>query len=433
MGAVSRLTVTATGAATTILIARLLGPDGSGGYYIAQSVLLLLTVLTTLGVEHGIAYYVSSGAWAARPAYVAALRAAAVVGTVGALAGITARLLVPEAFGHLSLWMTVVTCAALPFGLAWFYLTFVALAVDRYEAFVVPPAALSALTMVLAGAGAIAFGLGGAVAGAAVATVAIGACAVLWGLRRLAPPAGAEPPGQLRRAIGFGIKGYAANALQLINYRIDVFILSAAASSAEVGQYAIAATIAALLWLLPQAVADVLFPRVAHLSATSDGDAHRELVETKGARHVVLVVIAGAVGLVGVLQLLLVPIYGQEFEPSVELGLILLPGVALIGVGGVLSATIVGRGKPIYSLFVVLITTPVTIALYVWLIPELGARGAALASTISYTCNFLLTCYYYRRVTGRPVWRLLRPTRAELRDLRELPRAISSWARGMRP
>src|SRR3954451_24165381 len=88
MGAMSRVTVAGTGAVTTILIARLLGPDGSGGYFAAQSAVLLLTVFTTLGVEHGVAYFVSSGAWAATSAFRAALRMAAVTGALGTVAGI---------------------------------------------------------------------------------------------------------------------------------------------------------------------------------------------------------------------------------------------------------------------------------------------------------------------------------------------------------
>ena len=55
-----------------------------------------------------------------------------------------------------------------------------------------------------------------------------------------------------------------------------------------------------------------------------------------------------------------------------------------------------------------------------------------LASTISYSANFLLTCLFYRRVTGRRVLPLLLPTRSEFDDLRALPRAIAAWAGGLR-
>jgi len=69
MSASSRIGVAIAGALTSIVIARLLGPSGAGAYFVAQSLILVLTVATTLGVEHGIVYFVSSGEWGARPAY----------------------------------------------------------------------------------------------------------------------------------------------------------------------------------------------------------------------------------------------------------------------------------------------------------------------------------------------------------------------------
>ena len=38
----------------------------------------------------------------------------------------------------------------------------------------------------------------------------------------------------MRRAMSFGIKGYSANALQLVNFQLDLFILAAVAPTAEV-------------------------------------------------------------------------------------------------------------------------------------------------------------------------------------------------------
>jgi O-antigen/teichoic acid export membrane protein len=430
MAGASRVTVAVTGAATTILIARVLGPDGSGAYFLAQSLVLVLTVAATFGVEHGIAYYVSSGAWAPRHAAREALRAAVVSGVVGAALGLAARLIVPSAFAGLPVWATAVVVGGLPFALAWFYISFVALAVDRYEAYVLPPAAQSVLVLALAAPGAIAFGVEGAVVGMTAAGVLVGVAAAEWARRRLPRAGAAAAPGMLGKAIAFGVKGYAANALQLLNQRLDIFVLSAVATAAAVGQYAVAVAVTSVLWLLPQALADVLFPRVAHLSARDSEEEHREMVEVKSVRHVTLAVLATTILVAAALLLLVVPIYGEDFRDSIELGLILLPGTALLGIGGVLSATIVGRGKPVYSLYVALVITPLTAALYAALIPELGATGAALASSVSYAGNFALTCVFYRRATDRMVFRALVPGRSELEDLRRLPGAVNAWRRG---
>jgi O-antigen/teichoic acid export membrane protein len=352
---------------------------------------------------------------------------------LGAALGLGARLLVPSAFASLSVGETAAVVGGLPFALTWFYVSFIALATDRYEAYVIPPAAQSALALALVAPGALAFDISGAVVGLALSNVIVGSATAIWARRTLPAAAGATASPMVRKAISFGVKGYAANALQLLNYRLDLFILSAVASAAAVGQYSVAVAVTSVLWLLPQGLSDVLFPRVAHLSAREgeDAEAHREMVEVKSLRHVTLAVVAATVVLAAALVLLVVPIYGERFRPAIDLGLILLPGVALIGIAGVLSATIVGRGKPIYSLYIALITTPLTIGLYAVLIPWLDAKGAAIASSVSYAVSFVLACVFYARVTGRRPLRLLRPGRSELDDLRALPGAVTTWLRGL--
>lgn len=437
MSATSRVTVAATGAAATILVARLLGPDGTGAYAIAQTLILLLTVATTLGVEHGVAYYVSCGRWAAHAAYRASQRVALASGLVGVLLALAARLIVPAAFDGLSVGVTLAAAAALPFALAWLYATYVALAVDRYEAYALPPAVQSTLALVLVAALAALDGIRGAVIGFTLGHVltAVGVWAVAG--RAIAPRTGTDAPGepgQLRRAIRFGVKGYASNALQMLNYRLDVFILAAVASAADVGHYAVAVAVTGVMWLLPSALSDVLFPRIAALSARADESGHeaRAFVETKSLRHTVVVVVVSSVVLALALLLLVVPVYGEDFRPAIELGLILLPGVALIGIAGTLSATIVGHGRPGFSLVVALVTTPVTIGLYLLLIPPYAATGAALASSISYGLSFVMAGIFYRHVTGAPLLPRLVPTRSELADYRALPVGVAEWLRGLR-
>jgi len=428
MAAASRFTVAATGAATTIFVARMLGPEGTGGFAIALTLVLLLTVACSLGIEHGVAYYVASGRWAPRDALRVTLRVALVAGAIGAGLCVLARLALPSAFGGLSVASTAVAALALPFALTWFYVSFVGLAIDRYEAYVLPPALQSALAMVLVVALVLVADLPGAVVGMTIAHVLVALAAVLWAYRRLPARDTSKPsePDQLRRALSFGARGYGANALMLLSTRVDLLVLSAVASTAVVGHYAVAIAVTAVLWLVPSALSDVLFPRIAALSASGERE-FRAFVEDKSLRHTVLLVLLALPVLIGPLLLLVVPIYGPAFLPAVELALILLPGVALMGVTGVLSATIVGRGRPEYSLYTALIVTPLTLVAYALLIPALDASGAALAKSLSYGLSFALSVYFYRRVTGSGAIAQFVPTRAELRELSAVAPQIREW------
>ena len=424
MTAVSRGVAAVAAAATGVFIARLLGAGGAGRYAIAQSLAALLTVATTLGVEHGIAYYVSSGRWAAREAYRSAQRVALVCGLVGGAAGVLARVAIPSAFGGLSLATTAIAAFILPFALSWFYFTFVALAVDDYEAFVLPPALQAGVCLALVVVLGSVFGLAGAVAGLALSHILTAFVSALLAGRVLAraPGGPAAEPGTLRRAVAFGVKGYAANALQFINYRLDLFILASVATAADVGHYAVAVAATGVMWLLPQAISEVLFPRVAALSATrtTEGESLRTMTETKSLRHTTLIVLVTSAVVALAVLFLVVPVYGGAFRQAIELGLILLPGVALLGIASPMASTIVGRGHPGYSLAITLVVTPLTIVLYVLLIPPLHARGAALGSSISYALSAVLVAVFYRRVVGESVLKRLLPTRSELADYRAL-------------
>jgi len=426
MSAASRIWVTLTGGIATIVLARVLGPHDWGAYSIAVSLAAILVAATTLGVDQGIAYFVGARKWDPRAALGSALRMAAVAGTIGAFLGLAARLVVPSAFAGLPVWLVAVAVAGVPFSLALAYASSIALASDRYEVSMAMPAVQAGLLLAVSVPAAVLFGRTGAVVAPTLAAMVTSIGAIAWARRRL-PQARSTQEGQLRRAISFGIKGYGANALQLVNYQLDLFILAGVASAAAVGQYALAVSATTLLMVLPRSLSAVLYPRVARLSASGDEGA-RQMVETKSLRHVSLIVVVTSLGMVAALELLVVPVFGADYRPAINLGLILVPGAAAIGVSTVLAATVVGRGKPMYSLYGAFITTPLTVGMYAVMIPWLHATGAALASTLSYLGTFLLSCIFYRRVTERSVFPLLVPTRSELADLSAVARRASRRA-----
>jgi O-antigen/teichoic acid export membrane protein len=212
-----------------------------------------------------------------------------------------------------------------------------------------------------------------------------------------------------------------------VSFQLDLFILAAVAPAAAVGRYALAVRATMLLLLLPEALSSVLYPRVARLSADAD-ERGREMVETKSLRHIGLITAAGMLGMAGALELFVVPVFGAAYRPAIDLALILLPGTASLGISMVLAATIVGRGRPNYSVYASLVTTPITVLMYATMIPAFHGTGAALASTLSYLGSLTVYCVFYRRVTDRNVLPLLVPTRDELADLKALPRAALHWA-----
>lgn len=404
-----------------IVIARVLGPSGTGQFSVVITAGVLATAIASLGVEVGLNYHVSGRRWPVADALRQSQFAAAGLGAVGiAVGALLWTLLDSSAFRDIPLWLLLIGLGGVPFSLSWTYTSFAALARDRYEAYAVPPVAHSGAALVLAGGLAVPFGVEGALLGVSIGHVLVALGMFAWGRRSLGRPTPRWPRetlGRLRAAIGFGLRANLSNVLQMLNYRADLFVLNAVASQADVGRYAVAVSVTALGQLMPRALASVVMPRVAALDATTERST-LDMVVVKSVRHGVLIALGTAVLLAG--ALMLVPfVYGGDFRGAIVPGLILLPGIALIGVGGILSSTIVGKGKPQYSLYNVLIVSPPTLALYAVLIPALEVTGAALASSVSYAASTVIAWHYFRRVTGLG-GRALLPGRSELADYRVL-------------
>jgi O-antigen/teichoic acid export membrane protein len=120
-----------------------------------------------------------------------------------------------------------------------------------------------------------------------------------------------------------------------------------------------------------------------------------------------------SVPLIYVLPLL----YGAAFHDATAQVLILLPGVFLIGIESVLVQYFSATGLPATIPLFWLSTLAVNISLTFALVPQYGAGGAALASTISYALIFTLVTFYFRAKTGKDLSSILLLRVNELRAL----------------
>lgn len=222
----------------------------------------------------------------------------------------------------------------------------------------------------------------------------------------------------LRAATAFAVPCYAANVAQFLNYKLDVFVVGFFLGRASVGRYTLAVSLGQLLWLMSNSVATVLLPKIA--ASTDDGVSIRHT-----ARVTRLSLWATAVcGLaLAVLATQAIPmLYGEAFRPSVMALLWLLPGIVLFSIANVLAAYIAGVGKPRLNLLVSGVSLIVTITLDLLLIPKLNIVGAAIASTVSYTLSALLLIVFFKRETGASLREILLPTSEDVRMLLSVAR-----------
>ena len=200
------------------------------------------------------------------------------------------------------------------------------------------------------------------------------------------PPARAPLLDRAGRAIlWLGMGMGAVQIVNLIGYRIELFVLDRFRGLAEVGIYSIAMQAAEAIWLVPAAVASAVTAPVVH--ETPQGAAH--LIRTACAKGLLYTsVIALAVGLAA--PFVIPALFGDEFRGAVRPLELLLPGVVAYAPVNILVVYLsVRAGRPNLSLLVSVVGLVVTTAMSFVFIPRYGASGAALASAIGYAAGGL--------------------------------------------
>ncbi len=420
------------GLATSLLVARGLGPSGKGSYDLGIATAGLLALAIGLSLPAGIAFAVAqrksnpaklarllvalAGVQAAIAAVVLAVGMAVASGFFGSFPGLaTAALVVIVSASTLSAGLRGILVGVESIGRA---------------------AMLDLLTRVLILAGialvliASALGAGSATyVGLLWATALAGliACLFAWVALRHVRHGPAGPSGA-RVILAFSLPAHLGNLVQYLNYRLDLFLISLFATIASVGIYALAVSFAQMVWLAPNAIAVALLPRVAEESSRGSGDT--DVARVTRVTFVLSILAAILLAVAG--PPVITVLFGRDFSPAGSQLILLLPGVTLFGPATVLAAYIGGRGRQRLNLNISIVALAVTVLFDLWLIPPLAGYGAAIASTLSYATTAMLTFFVATRLGTLRLRDMFIPRRGDLATARAVLDILRGSAGGHR-
>jgi O-antigen/teichoic acid export membrane protein len=184
----------------------------------------------------------------------------------------------------------------------------------------------------------------------------------------------------------YGGMDYLANFFQFLSYRLDFWFIDYFQGKAELGVYSLAVSLVQLLWIIPKAIASVLFSYNSSPEDNANSWARTALL-CKFSFYICLVLGIGG----SILSYWLVPIlYGKEFASAAYMITILLIGIVPFCLSVVIASYNAGHDKNHLNMIGALIGVAVCIPLNFLLIPKYGAIGAAIATGVSYTVN---TCF----------------------------------------
>jgi stage V sporulation protein B len=400
--------------ATTLVISRILGPDGKGAYVAVTALPGLIGAMFVFGLPNAVNYSSARGT-SARGLLGAGLLFTAILSAIlipvlwVSLPWLETNVLRAAPDAQLRQVLVVIPAAILStFGMAVLYGR---QQVRTYSTILIGQAVITFTLSTLLVA-VFHFGVPGAVASSIIVTwiLAIADVVAVGRLHRREP---IGKPVSFRSLGAYGIKFYPASVTGYFNYRIDTYIIQAVllAPRVPLGLYSMAVTMAELVFYVPDSVAIVFLPRIAGLSR-QDADALLGRV----SRLTVL--------LAGLVALALVPtawagihLVLPKFNDCLPAFYVLLPAVISLSLSKVLAGYIAGLGRPGTVAFGSTVTVGVNIVANVILIPQFGIVGAAASSFISYTTSATVMLIAASRLSGHSALSLVVPGPEEARVL----------------
>ena len=185
--------------------------------------------------------------------------------------------------------------------------------------------------------------------------------------------------GDIAVLFAFVFFGHFSNLVNLLNYRLDRWLVEAWRGAAELGFYTVAVGLSENFLFGSKTFSTVLFP---FFSSQASHDKFEQL--SFFSRINFTVVLTALVAMFLVADFIVPFIYGSAFVLSITPLKILIPGVLISALSSPFSAYIAANNLVKYNLFAVLAGLVVTVSLDILLIPELGIIGASIASISAY-------------------------------------------------
>ncbi|MCB4757353.1 MAG: flippase [Elusimicrobia bacterium] len=212
----------------------------------------------------------------------------------------------------------------------------------------------------------------------------------------------------------FGIRQHIGSVAQFLNYRVDTLILAAFLDPTAVGLYSLSVMIAEILWYLPGSVGQILYSKTA-ASKTETANTLTPVV----VRYTMGLAIFAAIG-IGLTAEYFIPWwFTPKFLESSAVIRWLLPGTLALCLSKIIGSDLSGRGFPQYGTYSSIISLILNVVLNIILIPRFGIRGAAAASSISYIVNALVLFFLFRMQTGISGKTLLIPRKSDVALIKE--------------
>jgi len=390
----TRVLTLAIGLLTSILVARLLGPEGRGLVAAAAALAAIGVQFGNLGLHASNTYYAGREPQSLPVLIGNSLLVSFAIGGGCALSAWMLFLLWP---GLLPLrgGVLLVALITIPFGLAFLLLQNLLLGIREVRVYNLIELVTKVSYVVLIGV-TIALHVV-TVESILVVGVIVTAWAGLGAFLLLTRHARCGPAVSYRLFtdhIRYGFKAYVAAFCAFLVLKVDLLMVQSLLGAGQAGYYSVASSMADMLYIVPTAAGAVLFPRLAAMADT--GDRWRVARTATWALGVVMLPLTALAGILA--HPLIRLLYGEAFLPAVASFQILCVAMVVYGAGNMVSIHLAASGFPTFVVLAWGIVCGMNVCINLWLIPRCGIEGAALTSLICYSSILVLEYLYAARL-----------------------------------
>lgn len=217
-----------------------------------------------------------------------------------------------------------------------------------------------------------------------------------------------DHPVKAGEMVNYSLKSHVSNVLTYVNTYLGNYIIQGKYNVSNLAVFSTANTIAQQLWVLPDAVSQVIMSRIASTNNAND-KLHLTLVSSKVVTYVTVI----SAFLLYWVAKLFIPWIFPLYVGSLKLLPYLIAGSVFISFAKVLNNSIAACGRPELNIIPTVCGVVTNIVSNLLLIPHMGMNGVALATALSLTMQGIASIVIFCVYSHTPFYRLIIPTKEE--------------------
>ena len=391
----TRILLIGIGLVTSVIVARILGPEGQGLYAVAVVIGVIGVQFANMGLHASNTYYVARDRKLLPSLVGNTLVASFVFGGIGAAITLVIFSMWPK-LSPIDGPLLTLALLWIPLGLAYMLLQNLLLGIQEVRTY----NKIELANKVFAVSSICLLILMGAVTVETIYSVGLFVLIVslFWILRQLKGHIHCSPIPSFalfKNSLSYGFKAYISAFAALMIQRVDLLMINYYLGKKQAGLYSIAVSLIDMLFLLPIVVGTIAFPKLCAM-----GEWHQRLKYTK---KIVTVMIGIIIPLIIIIfftaEFIITTLYGVNFAASAGPLSWFLPGLFVWSIEVMYRKLLISIDYPSAIVWSWIGAFCLNIALNFVLIQRFGINGAAAASSLTYFAVASVTIFLLSRIS----------------------------------